>query len=41
MNQGGPDLERFTISVDPTAEGGTLNLDWDTTRASATFTVKP
>ncbi len=33
--------ERFTISVDPGATGGTLNLDWDTTRASAAFTVKP
>ncbi len=34
-------VERFTISVDPSAEGGVLNLDWDTTRASAAFTVKP
>ncbi|MBI1796405.1 MAG: DUF2911 domain-containing protein [Candidatus Eisenbacteria bacterium] len=33
--------ERFTISVDPSATGGVLNLDWDTTRASAAFTVKP
>ena len=33
--------ERFTISVEPSAEGGVLNLDWDTTRASAAFTAKP
>lgn len=34
-------VERFAISVDPTTQGGTLNLDWDTTRASVAFTVKP
>lgn len=34
-------VERFTISVEPNAQGGALNLDWDTTRASAPFTVKP
>jgi hypothetical protein len=34
-------VEQFTISVDPTAQGGVLNLDWDTTRASAAFVVKP
>ena len=34
-------VERFTISVDSTPSGGVLNLDWDTTRASAEFTVKP
>jgi len=34
-------VERFTISVDPTPQGGALNLDWDTTRASAAFTVQP
>ncbi len=33
--------ERFTISVEPDAQGGVLHLDWDTTRASAAFTVKP
>jgi len=33
--------ERFTISVTPSDQGGTLNLDWDTTRASVAFTVKP
>jgi Protein of unknown function (DUF2911) len=33
--------ERFTISVAPSDQGGALNLDWDTTRASAAFTVKP
>ena len=34
-------VERFTISVTPGAQGGTLNLDWDTTRASIPFTVRP
>jgi hypothetical protein len=34
-------VERFTISVDVTDLGGVLNLDWDATRASAAFTVKP
>jgi hypothetical protein len=34
-------VERFTIHVDPSADGGTLSLDWDTTRASVAFTVKP
>jgi hypothetical protein len=34
-------VERFTIAVEPSAQGGVLNLDWDTTRASAAFTVKP
>jgi hypothetical protein len=34
-------VERFTISVDPGSDGGVLNLDWDTTRASAAFAVKP
>ena len=33
-------VERFTIGVDATDQGGTINLDWDTTRASATFTVQ-
>lgn len=33
-------VERFTISVDPAPQGGTLNFDWDTTRASVPFTVK-
>lgn len=33
-------VERFTVSVAPTATGGVLQLDWDTTRASAAFTVK-
>jgi hypothetical protein len=31
--------ERFTIRVEPTADGGVLQLDWDTTRASAPFKV--
>ena len=34
-------VERFTIGIEPGAQGGTLNLDWDTTRASVAFTVKP
>ena len=33
-------VERFTISVEPSATGGVLNLDWDTTRASIAFTAK-
>ncbi len=34
-------VERFTIGITPSAAGGVLSLDWDTTRASAAFTVKP
>ncbi|HVP40111.1 MAG TPA: DUF2911 domain-containing protein [Candidatus Saccharimonadales bacterium] len=34
-------VERFTIGVEPSAAGGTLNMDWDTTRASVGFAVKP
>ena len=34
-------VENFTISVDPNAQGGVLNLDWDTTRAAVAFVVKP
>ena len=34
-------VERFTIGVEPNAKGGMLDLDWDTTRASVAFTVKP
>jgi hypothetical protein len=34
-------VERFTISIEPGAQGGVLDMDWDTTRASAAFTVKP
>jgi hypothetical protein len=34
-------VERFTIGIESGAQGGTLNLDWDTTRASVAFTVKP
>jgi hypothetical protein len=33
-------VERFTITVVPSAQGGTLNIDWDTTRASIPFTVR-
>ena len=34
-------VERFTITVEPSAHGGVLNMDWDTTRASVPFIVKP
>jgi hypothetical protein len=34
-------VERFTISIEPAAEGGVIHMDWDTTRASAAFAVKP
>ena len=33
--------ERFTIGVQPTASGGVVTFDWDRTRGSAAFTVKP
>jgi hypothetical protein len=33
--------ERFTIRVEPAADGGVIQLDWDTTRASAAFKVVP
>ena len=36
----GESVERFTISVQPAAQGGTVALDWDTTRATASFSVK-
>ncbi len=34
-------VERFTIGVEPGAGGGVLYMDWDNTRASIPFTVKP
>ena len=34
-------VERFTIGIESTPQGGVLNLDWDTTRASVAFTVQP
>jgi hypothetical protein len=34
-------VERFTIGVEANAQGGMLNLDWDTTRASVAYSVKP
>lgn len=34
-------VERFTIGVEAGADGGTLRLDWDTTRASVAFKVAP
>jgi hypothetical protein len=34
-------VERFAISVEPSAQGAVLHMDWDTTRASVAFTVKP
>jgi hypothetical protein len=33
--------ERFTIGVQATAGGGVMTFDWDRTRGSAAFTVKP
>jgi len=33
-------VENFTIAFDKTANGGTLNLDWDTTRASVGIVKK-
>jgi hypothetical protein len=33
-------VERFTIAVTPDGGGGTLMLDWDTVRASLSFTVR-
>jgi hypothetical protein len=43
MTRGAPPepVERFTIGVDPGPQGGVIHLDWDTTRASVAFTVKP
>lgn len=32
-------VERFTIGIEPTADGGVLRMDWDTTRASIAFKV--
>jgi hypothetical protein len=32
--------ERFRISLEPTASGGSIHMDWDTTRASVAYTVK-
>jgi hypothetical protein len=34
-------VERFAISVTPDDGGGTLSLEWDTTRASVPFKVAP
>jgi Protein of unknown function (DUF2911) len=34
-------VERFTVGVEPAAQGGTLYMDWDNSRASIPFTVKP
>jgi hypothetical protein len=33
-------VERFTIAVDPTPQGGVLRLEWDTTRATSAFIVQ-
>jgi hypothetical protein len=33
-------VENFTISFDKNASGGTMNLDWDTTRASVPIVKK-
>jgi hypothetical protein len=34
-------VEKFTISIEPAPEGGVIHMDWDTTRATANFAVKP
>lgn len=34
-------VERFTISVVPGGQGGTMHFEWDGTRASIPFTVRP
>ena len=34
-------VQRFTIGVEPGAQGGVLALTWDRTRLSVPFTVKP
>jgi hypothetical protein len=34
-------VEKFVITITPGDTGGTLNMDWDTTRASVAFTVQP
>jgi hypothetical protein len=36
----GDEVEHFTISIAPGADGGELRLDWDHTRAAAAFRVK-
>lgn len=33
-------VEQFTIGIAPMGQGGVLNLDWDTVRASIPFTVR-
>lgn len=33
--------ERFRISIEPTATGGLVHMDWDLTRASFEYVVKP
>lgn len=32
--------ERFTIAIEPSGDGGTLKMTWDTTQASVAFKVK-
>ncbi len=34
------EVERFTITIVPEGAGGAIQLDWDTTRATARFAVK-
>jgi len=33
--------ERFTVVIEPAADGGVIHFDWDTTRVSAPFKVVP
>jgi hypothetical protein len=41
VSQVTPEVERFTIGIDPTPRGGVLVLDWDQTRATAEFVTQP
>ena len=34
-------VDQLTITIDPTATGGVLHIDWGTNRASAAFNVAP
>jgi hypothetical protein len=33
-------IEQFTSSIDDTPTGGTLRIEWGTTRASISFTIE-
>ena len=40
VTMGGAPVEQLTVSVEDTPEGGTLNVAWGTTKATAQFTVR-